>query len=73
MSKKDYQAIARVLYQARKTEPAAPVFKPTAEEMRWDIAGRLATIFAADNPRFDRGRFLEACATGQTKGMRRTA
>lgn len=32
---------------------------------------RIADIMAADNPRFDRARFVEACETGKCKGMPR--
>jgi hypothetical protein len=33
-----------------------------------DIADILADIFGADNPRFDRGRFLSACVPDEMKG-----
>lgn len=31
----------------------------------------IADIMAADSPRFDRARFVEACETGRCKGMPR--
>ena len=33
-----------------------------------DIGNILADIFGADNPRFDRGRFLSACVPDEMKG-----
>jgi hypothetical protein len=33
-----------------------------------DIGEILADIFGADNPRFDRGRFLSACVPDEMKG-----
>lgn len=68
MSKKDYQAIARAIYAAR--EDMLPR-DSTAEDVRMFIASELADVLAADNPRFDRARFVEACETGACKGMRK--
>lgn len=62
MSKKDYQAIARAIHEAR----IAPVEPVTA-----GIVRRITDMLAADNPRFDAARFREACETGRTKGMPR--
>lgn len=70
MSKKNYQVIARALYESREPDNPVGVFVPTASEMRMDIIGRIADVLAAGNPRFDRARFLEACETGRCKGMR---
>lgn len=50
MTKKDFEAIARIL----KSKDG----RIDAVEM---IAEDLADLFAADNPRFDRDRFIEAC------------
>jgi len=35
------------------------------------VTQELCAILAAENPRFDRARFVEACETGRTKGMPR--
>lgn len=53
MSRKDYEAIAAAV-------AATGGDYATREEM----ACRLADVFAGDNPRFDRGRFLQACGFG---------
>ena len=45
MTKKDYDAIAKILREETTT---------------WDIKDALADLFAADNPRFDRSRWWEA-------------
>jgi hypothetical protein len=63
MSKKDYQAIARALFQAKDGSYAE-------EDSRIRIIGNLADVFKADNSRFDRERFIEACETGKCKGMK---
>lgn len=55
MTKKDYIAIARAISVSER---------PNTSETRDSIdelAKRLCSIFAADNPRFDRARFLKAC------------
>lgn len=59
MTKKDYVAIAQALRDAYGEDHAA--FPVSGEEMRQEAAGRLCEAFAADNPRFDRARFLAAC------------
>jgi hypothetical protein len=61
MSRKDYVAIAALLRDHANT-----LSDPT---QAWDIAvadlvNDVADLFAADNPNFDRRRFLEA-ATGR--------
>lgn len=76
MSKKDYQAIARALFEN------APGFLTPAEReadgnhaetpqyaMWRKIVRGLADVLQADNPRFARARFIEACETGRCKGM----
>lgn len=72
MSKKDYQAIAGAVHEvhsaAFRTAPAG-----VSEGTDWfahAIADRLADVLQADNPRFDRARFIEACETGKCKGMK---
>jgi hypothetical protein len=71
MSKKDYQAIARAIY-GHKPEPLFPeseVFDRAEYDVWEGVMGAIADILAADSPRFDRARFVEACETGATKGM----
>lgn len=55
MSRKHYEQIAAEIAEARNLRI------DTGERVAIDIvAARLANVFAADNPRFDRGRFLAA-------------
>lgn len=78
MSKKDYQAIARAIYETRQ---AVPAFSQTTDVMAcgvWtrdtphnELVSRIAGVLACDSPRFDRARFVEACETGTTRGMRK--
>lgn len=72
MSKKDCQAIAAAIYARRQM---ARNIQNTAARLTHysELAESLADVFAADNPRFSRERFLEACETGHCKGMRRVA
>ena len=61
LSKKNYEAVAELL----RTQ-VIPGPDESVEEQTWNdavevIASDLAGYFAADNPRFDRGRFLKAC------------
>lgn len=69
MSKKDYQAIARALHveliDAQENTP-----QDGSQTVR-NVASGIANVLAADNPAFDRARFLETCETGTTKGMPR--
>lgn len=72
MSKKDYQAIARAIYETRAAYGIAAGKQADgttggALEM---VTVELCMILSADNPRFDRARFIEACETGRCKGMK---
>lgn len=97
MSKKDYQALARAIYEAVASTcsatrrdgsecggrfmmlsggvlgcPAHGLHAPqpiTASNVKAAVVDNIADVLAADNPRFDRARFVEACETGRTKGM----
>jgi hypothetical protein len=60
MSKKNYQAIAMAIHDALYVADDKELFVAV-----------LTDIMATDNPRFDRGRFMEACETGTTRGMRK--
>jgi len=54
MSRKHFVAVARVLASQLATDASRyPAVKSIAEG--------LAEVFAAENPRFDRTRFLRAC------------
>jgi len=70
MTKKDYQAIARALYNVRQTSTPASAGSDGAGWALEQVQVQLAAVLAADNPRFDRARFVEACETGRCKGMR---
>lgn len=76
MSKKHYQALARMLHRIQPDLDSAQ--NQVAAERQLVRHGMWETVvfaiaddvLAQDNPRFDRARFLEACNTGTTKGMR---
>lgn len=80
MSKKDYQAIARAIFDARERAEARPLHVDS-DEGPWrceeatdtlgDVAFNIADVFATDNPRFDRARFIQACETGSCKEVPR--
>ncbi len=67
MTKKDFQAIAREMH---KMIEAARTTTATPEQTARYCAARIADVLQADNPRFDRARFIEACETGKCKGMK---
>ena len=63
MTKKDYVAIAALLKHRR---PNADMLTPSPAYSMWHgIAWDLCDVFASDNPRFDRARFLAACGVEQ--------
>lgn len=53
MSKKDFEAIARVIQS-----------QPLLSEDRENLAHSFARMLAGQNPRFDYDRFLRACVPG---------
>lgn len=57
MSKKHYVAVAQILSATPITDDA---HASAIVKDRDEIARRLADVFADDNPRFDRARFLVA-------------
>lgn len=70
MTKKDYIAVAAAIRNQRERMPANP--QPgdvDALRVHWSthylIATSLADVFARDNPRFDRARFLDVCGVSQ--------
>ena len=56
LSRKVYEAQAAII--KRHVEPGR--LNPVC----YDMADELANYFEKDNPRFDRGRFFEACGLG---------
>lgn len=56
MSRKDYVAIADVFAKA-----ADSTVRRTKRDVARELAEEVANVFAADNPAFDRERFLKAC------------
>lgn len=60
MTKKDYLAIAKVLHQHRMIGYVVQ----DSDEGPY-IAEEIADVFAADNPLFDRARFLRFVETGK--------
>lgn len=73
MTKKDYQAIARAIHAQKAGGPDGGDTLDTRSrfEVWGDVRDAIADVFAANNPRFDRARFVEACETGRCKGMPR--
>ena len=55
MTKKDYEAVARVIREVREEFPEG-----TAPPALSYVASGLASVFAANNERFDRQRFIQA-------------
>lgn len=62
MSRKDYRMIARVIYDVRKGTSCCGVENHSTLA---PIVEGLARMFVADNPRFDREKFVKACETGE--------
>lgn len=57
MTRKHFQAIAAVIRSHYENEADPNPWRYTAHA----IAADLASVFAADNPNFDRAKFLAAC------------
>lgn len=65
MTKQNYEAFARMFRNYATGEGEGGVYQcPETLE----LAKRTADIFAADNARFDRGRFLKACGVRPEDG-----
>jgi len=59
MSRKDYVAVAKAV---RKVWAYHVEWQhPQVSEAVRDLASELADVFQADNSRFDRAKFLDAC------------
>lgn len=65
MSKKDYQLIARAIFQTLSESDRE------GRSALMTCATRIANACGDENPRFDRQRFLEVCETGKCKGMKK--
>ena len=60
-SRKDYAAVAAAIYAEAKRAPQDD------RTIHMRIANAIANVFAADNPRFNRARFIEACGLGEKR------
>lgn len=58
MSRRDYEAFARILHELRENE------SPAALGAIDGVTLAIADLFAADNQRFDKARFLAAAGMG---------
>lgn len=61
MHRKNYEAIASVLSNVRGERHG------NGTVAMLDVSARLADLFAEDNPKFDRHRFLVACMAKKGK------
>lgn len=61
MHRKDYQAIARIIYSMRSEQADRHL---SATELLDQLAEDFADELAGTNPNFDRPRFIAACNTG---------
>lgn len=60
MTRKHFEAIAHILDAERAVRSATPAQVGVVHA----LALSLSDLFAAENPRFDRNRFLTACGVG---------
>lgn len=65
MTKKDYEAIAQVVYDSWLDSRGADEYREMRNDVHnsaiEDLVMDLLPIFKADNPNFNEGRFMEAC------------
>lgn len=61
MTKKDYEAIAAAIAQAKMSTTDDGYSADTIDVAIYRVATNLASIMIADNERFDRAKFLRAC------------
>lgn len=59
-SRKDYEATARVIRAEMDLVPGDTEYSVTAQMVLYDVADSFAKLYAADNPRFNRTRFMRA-------------
>ena len=60
MSRKDYRATADLIKSQRRLDGPTEATRLANDTLR-NIADGMASIFKADNSRFDRQKFMEAC------------
>lgn len=60
-SKRDYVAVARIIRDARDDWGSPTTRDDPVSTALGQVASGLCSVFASDNPRFDRERFLAAC------------
>lgn len=61
MTKKDYEAIARAIKQSGEHQAVDEGYCEGWQAAVSSVTHRVANVMQADNPRFDRSRFLKAC------------
>jgi len=62
MTRKHYQAFAQIIKDEREAlKLLDPNMVAVANVSTFIMANKMATIFAHDNPQFDRERFFKAC------------
>jgi hypothetical protein len=76
MTKKHFQALARALYEAQPLKPGPcsqiDFAKYASKVATWNACVKgVMDACSQSNGAFDRERFLEACETGTTRGMRK--
>lgn len=65
MTKKDFEAIARILSaHTGRNDLAEPLFDSGWISAAREVSLELAHYMGQDNPNFDRARFLKACGIG---------
>lgn len=62
MTRKHYQETADIIRSISQDYSAADSPDPLFPLAMRAMAGRLASVFELDNPRFDRDKFMEACS-----------
>ena len=69
MTRKHFEAVAEIIRLSAPLEPALheneSIWIDGAKDMLGRVASDLADLFAQENPRFDREKFLRACGVEQ--------
>jgi hypothetical protein len=61
LSRKHYCAVAAIISRHAVIEGYGPELDSATKRIVGELADDLASMFASDNPNFDRARFLAAC------------
>lgn len=61
MTRKDYIELAAAFRRSRPLEMGAPEKRNDAAAQWLRDVGSIARSLAAENPKFDQGRFIDAC------------